>query len=56
MITLIVGTNRPGSNSRKVAAQVEEIYTQLKVPLLRGQNIAQVPDDQGGVPVINPAD
>jgi NAD(P)H-dependent FMN reductase len=33
MITLIVGTNRPGSNSRKVAALVEEIYAELKVPL-----------------------
>lgn len=33
MITLIVGTNRPGSNSRKVAAQLEEIYAGLKVPL-----------------------
>jgi len=33
MITLIVGTNRPGSNSRKVAAHVEEIYAELKVPL-----------------------
>lgn len=33
MITLIVGTNRPGSNSRKVAAQLEEIYTGLKVPV-----------------------
>jgi NAD(P)H-dependent FMN reductase len=33
MITLIVGTNRPGSNSRKVAAQIEEIYAELKVPL-----------------------
>ncbi|HEX3856900.1 MAG TPA: NADPH-dependent FMN reductase [Verrucomicrobiae bacterium] len=33
MITLIVGTNRPGSNTRKVAAQLEEIYTGLKVPL-----------------------
>jgi chromate reductase len=33
MITLIVGTNRPGSNSRKVAAQLEEIYDGLKVPL-----------------------
>ena len=33
MITLIVGTNRPGSNTRKVAAQVEEIYAGLKVPL-----------------------
>jgi NAD(P)H-dependent FMN reductase len=33
MITLIVGTNRPGSNTRKVAKQIEEIYTGLKVPL-----------------------
>jgi len=33
MITLIVGTNRPGSNSRKVAAHIEEIYSGLKVPL-----------------------
>ncbi|HXI71304.1 MAG TPA: NAD(P)H-dependent oxidoreductase [Verrucomicrobiae bacterium] len=33
MITLIVGTNRPGSNTRKVAAQIETIYAELKVPL-----------------------
>jgi chromate reductase, NAD(P)H dehydrogenase (quinone) len=33
MINLIVGTNRPGSNTRKVAAQVEEIYRNLGVPL-----------------------
>ena len=33
MITLIVGTNRPGSNTRKVARHLEEIYAQLKVPL-----------------------
>jgi len=33
MITVIAGTNRPGSNTRKVAAQVEEIYTALKVPV-----------------------
>src|SRR5258706_1301210 len=33
MITLLVGTNRPGSNTRKVARQVEEIYAELKVPL-----------------------
>ena len=25
MITLIIGTNRPGGNSRKVAAHVEQI-------------------------------
>ncbi len=33
MMTLIVGTNRPGSNTRKVARHVEEIYAALKVPL-----------------------
>jgi NAD(P)H-dependent FMN reductase len=33
MITLLVGTNRPGSNSRKVSALVEEIYAEIKVPL-----------------------
>ena len=33
MITLIVGTNRPDSNSRKIARQVEEIYAGLKVPI-----------------------
>ena len=33
MLTLIVGTNRPGSNSRKVARHVEETYAALSVPL-----------------------
>jgi chromate reductase len=33
MITLLVGTNRPGNNSRKVARHIEEIYAELKVPL-----------------------
>ena len=33
MVTLIVGTNRPGSNTRKVAAQIENIYAELKVPV-----------------------
>jgi NAD(P)H-dependent FMN reductase len=33
MITLIVGTNRPASNTRKVARHVEEIYSRLRVPL-----------------------
>ena len=33
MMTLIVGTNRPASNTRKVARQVEEVYAELKVPL-----------------------
>jgi chromate reductase, NAD(P)H dehydrogenase (quinone) len=33
MITMVVGTNRPGSNTRKVAAQIEEIYRELNTPL-----------------------
>src|SRR6266850_2452520 len=33
MMILLVGTNRPGSNTRKVARQVEEIYAEMKVPL-----------------------
>lgn len=33
MITLLVGTNRPGNNSRKVARHLEDIYAELNVPL-----------------------
>jgi chromate reductase, NAD(P)H dehydrogenase (quinone) len=33
MITLVVGTNRPGSKARQVAAQIEEIYRGLNTPL-----------------------
>ncbi|MDB6023653.1 MAG: NADPH-dependent reductase [Pedosphaera sp.] len=44
MITLIVGTNRPGSNTRKVARQVEEIYAQLKTPL-QVLDLAQLPPE-----------
>jgi NAD(P)H-dependent FMN reductase len=33
MMTLLVGTNRPGSNARKVARQIEEIYAEVKIPL-----------------------
>jgi len=44
MITLIVGTNRPGSNSRKVAAHVEQIYAELKVPL-HVLDLAQLPPE-----------
>jgi chromate reductase, NAD(P)H dehydrogenase (quinone) len=44
MITLIVGTNRPGSNTRKVAAHLEEIYAALKVPL-RVLDLAQLPPE-----------
>ena len=44
MITLIVGTNRPGSNTRKVARHLEEIYAELKVPL-RVLDLAQLPPE-----------
>jgi chromate reductase, NAD(P)H dehydrogenase (quinone) len=44
MITLIVGTNRPGSNSRKVARHLEEIYGELKVQL-RVLDLAQLPQE-----------
>jgi chromate reductase, NAD(P)H dehydrogenase (quinone) len=44
MITLIVGTNRPGSNTRKVAAVVEDIYAGLNVPL-RVIDLAQLPPE-----------
>jgi NAD(P)H-dependent FMN reductase len=33
MITLIIGTNRPSSNTGKVAKQIEQIYAEQKVPL-----------------------
>ena len=33
MITLLIGTNRPNSNTLKVARHIEEIYAELKVPL-----------------------
>ena len=44
MITLIVGTNRPGSNTQKVARHVEEIYAALKVPL-HVLDLAQLPPE-----------
>ena len=44
MMTLLVGTNRPGSNTRKVARHVEEIYANLKVPL-RVLDLAQMPQE-----------
>jgi NAD(P)H-dependent FMN reductase len=44
MITLSVGTNRPGSNTRKVARLLEEIYTTLKVPL-HVLDLAQMPSE-----------
>ena len=42
MITLIAGTNRPNSNTRKIARQVEEIYAELKVPVCV-LDLAQLP-------------
>ena len=44
MITLIVGTNRPGQQQRKVARHVEEIYAGLKVPL-HVLDLAQLPPE-----------
>jgi NAD(P)H-dependent FMN reductase len=44
MLTLIVGTNRPGSNTRKVAAQIERIYASLGVPL-RVLDLAALPPE-----------
>ena len=44
MITLISGTNRPGSNTRKITRQLEEIYVALKVPV-RVLDLAQLPPD-----------
>ena len=44
MLTLIIGTNRPNSNTRKVARLLEEIYAGLKVPL-RVLDLAQLPPE-----------
>lgn len=44
MMTLIVGTNRPGSNTRKVAAHLEEIYRELNTPL-KVLDLAQLPPE-----------
>ena len=44
MMTLIVGTNRPDSNTRKVTRHVEEIYAELKVPL-RTLDLALLPPE-----------
>jgi NAD(P)H-dependent FMN reductase len=32
MITILSGTNRPGSNTRKIAGVIEHLYRDLKVP------------------------
>jgi chromate reductase len=44
MMTLIAGTNRPGSNSRKVVGELETIYAGLKVPV-RVLDLAQLPPE-----------
>ncbi|MDE3067987.1 MAG: NAD(P)H-dependent oxidoreductase [Verrucomicrobiota bacterium] len=44
MIVLIAGTNRPGSNTRKIAAHLEEFYHGLKVPL-RLLDLAELPPE-----------
>ena len=33
MMTLLIGTNRPGSNTRKVGAQLEGLYRELGIPV-----------------------
>ncbi len=43
-MTLIIGTNRPGSNTGKVARHVEEAYAELKVPL-RVLDLADLPPE-----------
>lgn len=44
MITMVVGTNRPGSNTRKVASHIEEIYRELNTPL-KVLDLAQLPPE-----------
>src|SRR6266545_2722991 len=44
MITMVVGTNRPGSNTGKVASHVEEIYRELNTPL-KVLDLAQLPPE-----------
>jgi NAD(P)H-dependent FMN reductase len=44
MISLIVGTNRPGSNTRKVARLIEGLYAEQKVPL-HVIDLAQLPPE-----------
>jgi chromate reductase, NAD(P)H dehydrogenase (quinone) len=44
MISLIAGTQRPGSNTRKVAAQLEAFYAELNVPL-RVIDLAHLPPE-----------
>ena len=43
-MTLVIGTNRPGSNTRKAARHVEEIYAEFGVPL-HVLDLAQLPPE-----------
>jgi NAD(P)H-dependent FMN reductase len=44
MMTLLVGTNRPGSSTRKIARHVEAAYAKLKVPV-RVIDLAELPPE-----------
>lgn len=44
MIVLISGTNRPGSNTRKIVAHLETFYAELQVPA-RVLDLIQLPPD-----------
>lgn len=44
MITIISGTNRPGSNTRKLTTHVEKAYTSLGVPV-QVLDLAHLPAD-----------
>lgn len=44
MITLLVGTNRPGSSTRLVARQIADIYTELQQPV-RVLDLIQLPPE-----------
>jgi NAD(P)H-dependent FMN reductase len=44
MITMVVGTNRPGSNTRKIASHIEDIYRELNTPL-KVLDLANLPQE-----------
>ncbi|MDB6054856.1 MAG: NADPH-dependent reductase [Verrucomicrobiales bacterium] len=44
MITLLSGTNRPGSNTRKVTREIEQLYTELKIPF-HVLDLAELPQE-----------
>lgn len=44
MITLLSGTNRPGSNTRKVTREIERIYTELEIPF-HVLDLAELPQE-----------